>query len=82
MVIPLSLVRMKVPEISLYVKADFSEWTKSQQSAHSSLHNRHLLKYALRKNNFVMIGVNWTKSQHLMDIGILANTLITGHLII
>jgi len=28
--IPLSLVRMKVPEISFYVKADFSEWTKSQ----------------------------------------------------
>jgi len=29
--IPLSLVRMKVSEISFYVKADFSEWTKSQQ---------------------------------------------------
>jgi len=29
--IPLSLVRMKVLEISLYVKADFSDWTKSQQ---------------------------------------------------
>ena len=28
----LSLVRMKVPEISLYVKADFSEWAKSQHS--------------------------------------------------
>jgi len=30
--IPLSLVRMKVLEISLYVKADFSERTKSQQT--------------------------------------------------
>jgi len=28
--IPLSLVRMRVPEKSLYVKAEFLEWTKSQ----------------------------------------------------
>jgi len=28
--LPLSLVRMEMPEISFYVEADFSEWTKSQ----------------------------------------------------